>query len=69
MAKELKGIKANNKKLRGKFSKKSKSNAATNPDRVVKGNTSGVGSTLRTKNTINRLKMYDQRMPKLDKMH
>ena len=69
MAKELKGVKSNNKKLRGKFNKKSKSNAATNPDRTVKGNTSGTGNTLRSKNTIKRLKMYDQRMPKTDKLH
>jgi nuclear GTP-binding protein len=69
MAKELKGVRANSKKLHGKFNKGSKSNAATNPDRVVKGNTSGVGSTLRTKNTIKRLKMYDQRMPSKEQMH
>ena len=65
MAKELKGVRANNKKLHGKFSKKSKSNSATNPDRKIKGNTSGVGSSMRTKNTIKKLKMYNQKMPSL----
>jgi hypothetical protein len=59
MAKELKGVRANHKRLHGKFNHKSKSNAATNPDRVVKGNTSGHGSTMRTKSTIKRLKMYN----------
>jgi hypothetical protein len=69
MAKEQTGIRANHKKLHGKFKHGAKSNAATNPDRVVKGNTSGVGSTLRTKNTIKRLKMYDQKMPNKAKMY
>ena len=65
MGKVLKGVRANNKNLHSKFKKSSKSNAATNPDRVVKGNTSGVGNTMRTKNTIKRLKMYNQKMPSL----
>ena len=69
MAKQLKGIRAKSKQLHGKFTNKSKSNAATNPDRKVKGNTSGTGSSMRTKNTIKRLKMYNQRMPSIQKMH
>lgn len=69
MAKEQKGVRGNNKKLHGKFKIGSKSNAATNPDRKVKGNTSGVGNTMRTKNTIKRLKMYDQRMPSKEQLH
>ena len=69
MAKELKGVRANHKRLHGKFNKSSKSNAATNPDRKVKGNTSGVGNTMRSKSTIKRLKMYDQKMPNKEQMH
>jgi hypothetical protein len=59
MAKQLAGIRAKSKNLHSKFQNKSRSNAATNPDRVIKGNTSGNGNTFRTKNTIKRLKMYD----------
>jgi nuclear GTP-binding protein len=69
MAKELAGVRAHHKKLHGKFNHGSKSNAATNPDRKVKGNTTGVGNTMRTKNTIKRLKMYDQRMPSKEQLH
>jgi hypothetical protein len=65
MTKVQKGVRANNKKLHSKYNKTSKSNAATNPDRKVKGNTSGVGNTMRTKSTIKRLKMYNQKMPSL----
>jgi hypothetical protein len=65
MAKEQKGIRGNHKKLHSKFNKSSKSNNSNNPDRVIKGNSSGVGNTFRTKNTIKRLKMYDQKMPSL----
>ena len=36
---------------------------------MIKGNSSGVGNTFRTKNTIKRLKMYDQKMPDMKKMH
>ena len=63
MAKEARSIRKNNKKLHGKFSKSSKSNSSMNPDRKVDGNTSGKGNSLRSKSTINRLKMYKQRMP------
>jgi nuclear GTP-binding protein len=69
MAKEQHGVRANGKRLHSKFNKGSKSNAATNPDRVIKGNTNGVGNTFRTKNTIKRLKMYDQKMPDKKKMY
>lgn len=69
MAKEQKGIRGKSKGLHGKFNKGSKSNNSNNPDRVIKGNSSGVGNTFRTKNTIKRLKMYDQKMPDLEKMH
>lgn len=69
MAKELSGVRANHKALHGKFKKSSKSNSSNNPDRVIKGNTSGVGNTYRTKNTIKRLKMYDQKAPDKKKMH
>lgn len=69
MAKELKGIRAKSKKLHGKFNKGSKSNSSNNPDRIIKGNTSGVGSTFRTKNTIKRLKMYDQKAPKAEQLY
>ena len=69
MAKELKGVRANHKKLHSKFNKQSKSNAATNPDRKIKGNTSGTGNSMRTKSTIKRLKMYNVKMPSLQKMH
>ena len=69
MAKVLKGVRGNNKRLHGKFNKNSKSNAATNPDRKVKGNTTGVGSSMRSKSTIKRLKMYDQKMPDKEQMH
>jgi len=69
MAKELKGIRAKSKKLHGKFKQSAKSNSSTNPDRVIKGNSSGVGNTFRTKNTIKRLKMYDQKMPDKKKMY
>ena len=63
MAKELSGVRANHKALHGKFKKSAKSNNSNNPDRVIKGNTSGVGNTYRTKNTIKRLKMYDMKAP------
>ncbi|MCB0369009.1 MAG: hypothetical protein KDD45_06030, partial [Bdellovibrionales bacterium] len=57
------------KSLHGKFKKQSKSNAATNPDRNIKGNTSGTGNSMRTKSTIKRLNMYNQRMPSLKQLH
>ena len=65
----MKGVRGNHKRLHGKFKNSSKSNAATNPDREVKGNTSGVGNTMRSKNTIKRLKMYDQKMPDNKKLY
>ena len=40
-----------------------------NPDRKVDGNTSGKGNSMRSKSTINRLKMYRQRMPDQEKRH
>jgi len=43
--------------------------SSTNPERKVKGNTTGVGNTMRSKNTIKRLQMYNQRMPNKEKMH
>lgn len=36
---------------------------------MIKGNSSGVGNTFRSKNTIKRLKMYDQKAPDMEKMH
>jgi nuclear GTP-binding protein len=69
MAKEVKSIRSNNKKLHGKFEKGSKSNASTNPNRTIKGNTDGKNNSFRTKNTIKRLKMYDQKMPDKKKMY
>lgn len=69
MAKEQKGIKSNNKKLHSKYGKTSRSNNPDNPDRVIKGNTSGTGSSMRTKSTIKRLKMYNQKMPTIAKLH
>ena len=69
MAKEQKGIRGKSKSLHGKFQKGSKSNASTNPDRMIKGNTSGTGSTFRTKNTIKRLKMNDEKHPDKEKMY
>jgi len=69
MAKQMTGGMSKHKKLHGKFKNQSRSNAATNPDRVIKGNTSGAGSSFRTKNTIKRLKMYDQKAPDMKKMH
>jgi nuclear GTP-binding protein len=69
MGKKVSARNTKNHKLQGKFQNQSRSNAATNPDRVIKGNTSGTGSSFRTKNTIKRLKMYDQKAPDLAKMH
>ena len=57
-----------NKVLHGKFNKKSKSNASTNPNRETKANTSGLMNTFRTKATINRLNMYNEK-PDKDKMY
>ncbi len=69
MAKQAKGLSKNSKSLHAKFNKNTKSMAATNPDRKIKGNTSGTGNTMRTKGTIKRLKMYDQKMPDKKKMY
>lgn len=52
-----------------KFGKGGKSNSSLNPERVIKGNTDGKNNSLRTKATIKRLKMYNQKMPSLEKMH
>ncbi|KAL3119676.1 hypothetical protein niasHT_006762 [Heterodera trifolii] len=43
--------------------KKSRSNHSLNPDRKVTGKTSGNGSSMRTKSTINRLRMYKNFKP------
>lgn len=58
MSKKEKGLKRNNKNLHNKFKKEGKSNASTNPDRVIKGNTDGKNNSLRSKNSIKRLQMY-----------
>ena len=60
----------NNKKLHNNFKSGGKSNSSTNPDRQVKGNTDGQQNSLRTKATIKRLKLYNQKMPdKYDNSH
>ncbi len=65
MSKKQKGLTRNNKNLHNKFKKDGKSNASTNPDRKIKGNTDGNNNSLRSTNTIKRLKMYEQKMPDL----
>lgn len=69
MSKKTKSLKKNNKTLHNKFKVNNKSNSSMNPDRKIKGNTDGTNNSLRTKSTIKRLKMYNQKMPSLAKMH
>ena len=69
MTKKTDSMQKNNRKLHGKFKKTSKSNSSMNPERKIKGNTSGQNNSLRTKSTIKRLKMYNQKMPDKEKMH
>ena len=69
MAKKPKSLHTSNKKLNKKFQNPGKSNSSMNPDRKIKGNTDGKNNSLRTKSTIKRLKMYNQKMPDKEKMY
>ena len=52
-----------------KFGKGGHSNSSLNPERTIKGNTSGKNNSLRSKATIKRLKMYTAKAPKLAELH
>jgi hypothetical protein len=69
MSKKDKSLTRNNKGLHNKFKKAGKSNASTNPDRKIIGNTDGKNNSLRSTNTIKRLQMYRQKMPDKAKMY
>lgn len=69
MGKKETGLHKSNKINNRKFGKGGRSNSSLNPDRVVKGNTDGTNNSMRTKATIKRLKMYNQKMPDKEKMH
>ena len=69
MSKKDKSLTRNNKGLHNKFRKPGKSNASTNPDRKIAGNTDGKNNSLRSTNTIKRLQMYRQKMPDKAKMY
>lgn len=60
--------KTKNKGLQKKIAKGTKSNASTNPDRQTKANDDGKHNSFRTKATINRLNMYNDK-PDLKKMY
>jgi hypothetical protein len=66
MTKKTSRLHATNKALN---KRPKKSNASTNPDRKIKGNTSGKNNSLRSASTIRRLKMYNAKMPDKEKMH
>lgn len=63
MSKKVKSLHTSNKTGNNKFGKGGHSNSSNNPDRKVKGNTDGTNNSMRTKATIKRLKMYNQKMP------
>ena len=63
MSKKVKSLHKTNKAQHNKFQKGGHSHSSTNPDRKVKGNTDGTNNSMRTKATIKRLKMYNQKMP------
>lgn len=63
MTKKNHSLQKNNKKLHTKYKNAGKSNSSMNPDRKIKGNTDGTNNSFRTKATIKRLKMYNQKMP------
>ena len=60
--------KSKNKGLQKKIAKGTKSNASTNPDRKTKANSDGKHNSFRTKATIKRLNMYNEK-PDKEKMY
>jgi hypothetical protein len=63
MTKKQKSLHQSNKNGTKKYRKGGHSNSSLNPNRIIKGNTDGKFNSLRTKSTIKRLKMYDQKPP------